>query len=378
MLGSLPVTGPLGPATISDDELAEIVGLALGRPARIGSWGVQPVPYEPGSPATGALMRVVGTTDDGQAWSLFLKVLQHPRHWPLLHLLPPGTQQEFSDTFPWRAELVAWEPAFAGRLPAGMRVPRRYRLDELPDDRVAIWMEDVRTADAPWDLGRFRQAARLLGGLAALRSDTAVLATSQLPAGYGLRRYHERNLYDAFPMLERDDVWAHPLLASNNGRLRADLAALAPRTGAILDRLDELPQALPHGDASPQNLLVPADQPDTLVAIDVSFQCPLAVGFDLGQLLVGLVHASELPASALPEVHAVLVPSFLEGLQEHGGHATAAEVAEGYVGSLTIRSGFTSLPFERLATDPTPALAKLFAERAALTRFIVDLGLALP
>ena len=87
--------------------------------------------------------------------------------------------------------------------------------------------------------------------------------------------------------------------------------------------MDALPQALPHGDASPQNLLVPADDPDTFVAIDVSFQNPQAVGFDLGQLLVGLTHAGQLPAAALPEVHAVLVPAFTDGLQAEGGQATA-------------------------------------------------------
>jgi len=42
----------------------------------------------------------------------------------------------------------------------------------------------------------------------------------------------------------------------------------------LLDGMDALPQALPHGDASPQNLLVPADDPGTFVAIDVSFQNP--------------------------------------------------------------------------------------------------------
>jgi hypothetical protein len=43
-----------------------------------------------------------------------------------------------------------------------------------------------------------------------------------------------------------------------------------------------------------------------------------------------------------------------------------------------VRAGFTSLPFERLGEPPTPALAVTFRERAALTRVIADLGLALP
>jgi hypothetical protein len=180
-------------------------------------------------------------------------------------------------------------------------------------------------------------------------------------------------------MLERDEVWAHPLVAGAvDDRLRADLRALGARVPELLDRLDALPQALPHGDASPQNLLVPADAPDSFVAIDVSFQNPQAVGFDLGQLLVGLTHAGQLPAAALPEVHAVLVPAFTDGLRAEGGQASAEEVAWGYVASLAVRAGFTSLPFERLSEPPTPALAATFRERAALTRVIADLALALP
>lgn len=49
-------------------------------------------------------------------------------------------------------------------------------------------------------------------------------------------------------------------------RLRADLRALGARVPELLDSMDTLPQALPHGDASPQNLLVPADAPDTFSA----------------------------------------------------------------------------------------------------------------
>jgi hypothetical protein len=74
----------------------------------------------------------------------------------------------------------------------------------------------------------------------------------------------------------------------------------------------------------------------------------------------------------------VLVPAFTDGLRAEGGQASAEEVAWGYVASLAVRAGFTSLPFERLAEPPTPALAATFRERAALTRLIADLALALP
>jgi len=362
-----------------EEALTGVVSAALGRPVTLAGFGTVPVAYQPGSPATGALLRVAGTTADGEPWSLFLKVLHHPRHWPRIGDVPAGIRQQFLDQFPWRMELVAWEPGFADRLPAGMRLPRLYRLAELGDDRVAVWMEDVRVLDGAWDPPRFARAAHALGGLAARRSDPGLLAACGLPVGWGLRSYSRSRVEFVLPLLERDEVWAHPLLAGAvDDRLRADLGVLGARVPELLDRMDGLPQALPHGDASPQNLLVPADDPDTLVAIDVSFQSPQAVGFDLGQLLVGLTHAGELPAAALPAIHPTLVPAFTAGLRAAGGRASAEEVAFGYVASLVVRAGFTSLPLERLGEPVTPALAATFRERAALTRVIADLGLALP
>jgi hypothetical protein len=131
-----------------------------------------------------------------------------------------------------------------------------------------------------------------------------------------------------------------------------------------------LPQAMPHGDASPQNLLVPAAAPDSFVAIDTAITTPHAVGFDLGQLLVGLVHAGQLPAAALPEVHEVLVPSYVDGYRAAGAEVDTHSVQRGYILTLMGRSGFTSLPFDTLDDAAAYALAR---ERAALTRCIVDL-----
>ncbi|TCN44593.1 hypothetical protein EV644_101270 [Kribbella orskensis] len=51
-----------------------------------------------------------------------------------------------------------------------------------------------------------------------------------------------------------------------------------------------------YGDACPQNLLVPADQPDGFVAIDWTASGLVAAGDDLGQLLIGRAHSGELGA----------------------------------------------------------------------------------
>ena len=317
-------------AVPSAAELTSLVSAAVGHRAAVGQWRAETVPYQSGSPATGALARLRGVTADAEPWSVFVKVLQHPRHWRLLDQVPDEVREDFLTSFPWRAELGAWQPSFAGRLPAGLRVPALYRVIELPGDRVAVWMEDIAASDEAWTAARFDMAAERLGTLAANRRDPDLIAACPVPPGYGLRRYYDAAVRPALPWLRSHDLWAHPRMAAAGGAgLRADLVELAARAPAILDRLDQLPQALPHGDASPQNLLIPVAEPGMLVAIDVAFQHPLAVGFDLAQLLVGLVHAGLMPAADLPAIHARLPAAYTSGMEKGRQPATLDDVQAG-------------------------------------------------
>ncbi|GIF99903.1 aminoglycoside phosphotransferase [Catellatospora citrea] len=363
---------------LSATEVAEVAKLVLGPDAGPGSWHVEPIAYQSGSPATGGLARVRGD-GDGRAWSVFVKLVHHPRHWPLLHLVPEAFREELCSTLPWRQELAIWEPPFADHLPDGLRIPVLHRITELDDDRLLLWMEDVDAiTDGDWTLDHYRRAAFALGGLAARRSAPDLLAAAGEP-GWALRLLvGNRVMRGAVPALDDDRLWTHPLVASAvDADLRDDLRRIAAAVPAILDRLDTLPQALAHGDASPQNLLVPRGEPGVFVAIDVAFQCPLAVGFDLGQLLVGLAHAGHVGAAALPGIHDVIVPAYVEGMRAYGVAADPDTVAYGYVGGLVTRAALTSLPFETLGAPQTEQLATVWRQRGALTRFLADLGLDL-
>lgn len=372
-------SAPMGAAQPAPELLSEIASELLDRRSRVVSWGAEPVPYAWGSPATAGLWRVSGTADDGARWGAFVKQIQHPRHWPMLHVVPEALRPDFLANFPWRAELEAWQPGFSEHLPPGLRLPRLLRLADLGDDRLAIWMEDVQTSPAPWDRERFERAAQALGGLAARRSDASALERCGVPVGYGLRMYVKSRVSSGWLALEDDAFWAHPLVAAScDDALRRDLGELHRRLPAVLDRLEQLPQTVPHGDASPQNLLQPADEPDTLVAIDLSFQCPSPIGFDLGQLLVGLVHAGEMPAVGLAALDACLIRTYTQAARADGLLVTEDEVRYGHHGGLLARAGFTSLPVERLHEPVTAELREVFAQRAHLTRYIADVGLALP
>ncbi len=382
---SAPALVAAGRVEIDPETLRRLVRQQLGRPnAEVGAWQVDPVAWQPVAPTTAGLARVRGVARDGATtlpWSMFVKSLQSIRHWAHFDQVPSHLRAEAAATIPWRLEADLYEANLAELLPDGLRIPRLYHVQPLGDERMRLWMEDVQAVDLPWDLSRFQAAARLLGRLAAR------LSTDRLPArlrhlrGLGLRYlYHGRLLHLTLPLLRDPATWQHPLVAASvDDQLRGDLEALARQVPRLLDALDTLPQGFAHGDAAPQNLLIPADDPDGFVAIDWGgFVGPAPVGADLGQLLVGLFHTGQLDPAELGGIHEAILSAYLDGLREEALRADPAEVTYGYVATLVVRGGFSALPLELLTTQPTPAVQELFRRRAQLARFITDLALALP
>jgi hypothetical protein len=365
----LGCTDPGAAAAVARSLLQDAVGLDPVMTTLVS------VDYQYGSPATGGLFRLLGTDAAGVTASLFCKVLQHVRHWPTLGLLPPEARAMFVAQFPWRSELELWDPIVQRSLPEGLRSPRLHRVIDLGDDRLAVWQEDVTQIDGEWQLRDFAQAAQLLGRWNARCAQPDLLATSPLPPGYALRMYAQQAVVTrGLGPLADDDLWSHPWLR-DHADLRGGLVARSEHIPAMLDRLDHLPQSLPHGDASPQNLLRAPD--GGLVAIDLSFRSPHALGFDLGQLLVGLVHAGELPAARLPEVAAVIAPAYLDGVRAAGTDVDDDDVLAAFATSVLLRSGFDGLRYDLL--DGPPSARHAFDERLALSRFLLaqetELGL---
>lgn len=379
---------PLGRDALGDQDLTELVRAVTGDPgARALAARVAPVDYVIGTPSTEALLRVHGTAalSDGSSapWSCFVKKLQSGRHWEHIALIPEPFREQFVRNLPWRLEVAVHRSNLADLLPDGLRLPHVYRIDEYDDDRATLWMENVVPEPGPWPIDRFASAAYRLGRLSARRQPHLVeplLPRDDLHLpGAGLRYYTQgRVLFTALPTLANEETWRHPLLAAavrNTGDhgLRDDLLALGERLPAVLDALDTLPQCYQHGDASPQNLLVPRENPDEFVVIDWGFDGLQAVGFDLGQLLVGLAHAGELAASALPAVHRVILQNFLAGLAVEGMAVDEEQVQYGYLGSLLARATFTSLPLEFISRTGEPDDVRMFEDRVLLTRALVEL-----
>jgi hypothetical protein len=369
----------LGRASIRPAELDAVVGRALGRTVTVTAWQVDPLAVD--AITTEAVLHLHGTAQGGSEslpWDLLVKVCRAPRHWPLLATVPQAHRQAFIDGYPWRAEFDLRSAGAADLMPGGLRLPALYRSDELGDDRIALWTEWIDAEPGGWDTDRYRRAAELLGRMTARwRALPGSTADRHGPS-------QSRQLVDGpvrqhlVPRATDPALARHPLLVDADiGRLLADMVTLADRLPALVDHFDALERAIGHGDACPQNLLVSRTDPDTLVAIDLSWPYPEAIGYDLGQLLVGRAHTGELPVEAMPELRVEIVNGFVDGLRLEGCPVSATDVAFAFDASLVVRSAFLSFPFDILDQPATPELDQAVTRRLELARYLVDLGLAM-
>jgi hypothetical protein len=366
-------------SALAAEDIARV--LAIVAPGdEIAEWAVTPDAYPVSTPSTEALDRVVGVTAAGRRLGVFVKTLHSLRHWPMIGMIPEALREASFARFPWRVEADVYGSTLVANLPDGLRAPRIHAIDDLGDERIRVWMEDVPQAGVAWDVTRYAMAARRLGRLAgrSLRDGLPADGPTLAP---GLRFiFSARTAAFDIPALRGDGVWRHPLmgaLAGTDPRLRGDLLDLADEAPSIVDALERLPQAIAHGDACPQNLMPDPHRADGFVAIDWGFTSLAPLGYDLGQLLVGRAESGDAEAADLPRIHDAILPAYIEGLHEERVDPDADDVRRGFIGGLLLRSAFTALPLDRLRRPATDGDVAVFTSRGRYARYLLDLRRAL-
>ena len=365
----------LAAADISDHELCALVSGQVGAEVSSLTCDVEEVAYDiPAITTAGRWwVRGIATTPDGEApYAFFVKQVQAWERSPIFAFVPEELRALAAQGFPWRTEGAAYRSDLATRLPRGLRMPRAYAVREIDDRSYALWLEAVPAVEATWDLARFGRAAHLLGRLAASPRVAPAALVGDFPIT--VRDYVEgRVSMQVVPAL-RSEVWLHPAIAGAfDDELRERVLASLDHLTTYADEADALPTLTMHGDACPNNLLVTQDDPDGFTLIDYGLWNSLVVGYDLGQLLVGDVAIGKRSASTLAQTDAVIVPAYVEGLRAEGCDIDEAIVRRAHALQMYLFNGVSALPFEMLEALPPDQLSALATERAALSRYCLDL-----
>jgi hypothetical protein len=366
----------LGLRDSRDQHLTAMVSAQVTAPAQTVSTQVDPYPYDLPALTTRGRFVVSGRarTRDGREhpYAFFVKVSQSWARSPLSHEVPEPLRSTVAPLLPWRTEPDLYRSDLRDRLPAGLTMPRAFGVFDLDGESAAVWLDMVPARPVIWDLERHRRAAYLLGRLAA--SPAVAPLAARIPVGRTARRYADVWLaHNVIPDLHRDDVWRHPLVAAAfDATLRARMLAAVRALPRLLDELDTVPLATAHGDACTRNLLV-TDTDDTFTMIDFGFWGTAPVGFDLGQLLLGEVQLGTRPASQLRLLENACLRAYVNGLRDEGGDTPLGQVRRSHAVLMTIYHAIPAIPYEHRTAEPTPQLRKLYTDRAASARFILNL-----
>ena len=355
--------------TPSDDVIARVASsIAGGRDPAGAMWEVSPVgPVE--NMTTRSLDRVAGTLADGTPWSVIAKTLHPASDSPIWQFIPAAFRDQVIEDLNWLDEPRVYESGLRDALPAPLRMPEVFAVDRS-ESTVTIWMEDVADS-APWDLARFGRTALALGRLVGRVPGTTAVSE------FGMGRRPMSRLFfgkiSNFDLLvqREEEFWSDPVLSSVvDDRHRDDLYRLAASMPELLERLERLPHAMAHGDASTGNLLQPGF--DEIVAIDWSYGCVAAVGSDLAQLIASGSELIDGGIDALGELAEVVTREFVAGARHEGTEIDPADLDRAWTTTLAVRAVFSALMLERPADcDDETHVARL-TRRAALGRFGVD------
>lgn len=365
----------MSPPLLTDrSDLAEVVSRVLGTgPVEIVDWRCTPM-QSPFNQTTARIERINGTALTGNGsttWSVVRKGLQCTDD-------AFGGTEDPSGASYWKREALIYRSGLLNELP-GIVAPRCYRIDELDDATVWLWLEDVPdVVGSVWTAAHVAVAGRRLGAF-----NGAYLAGRPLPDESCVSRDWLRSSVTGLDAsLGRvAELRDHPLVHRCwPGDLLDRLRYLHATSARLLGALDRLPQTFCHLDAFSRNLRCPDDT--KVVALDWSFAGIAPVGAELAALVAAGACLYDAPVDQLPEFETAALDGYVDGLRGAGWDGDPECVRLGYCATVALRFGLFPMGlhlldptlaerFERLFRRPVDTIADQWA---SIARFLLDRG----
>jgi hypothetical protein len=333
--------------SINESKMSAIARQSLKRNNfRIQGWRARKLGGGIGNPVSVGLYRFEGIGVDRSEWldwSIILKVIQSPANLGLVNMGEGDDQTHWNY---WKRELRLYQSGWLDTLPEGITSPRCYDAVELPGNIAGLWLEDISdTFSDTWPLYRYALTARHLG-----RLNGIFISRRELPNFPWLSRERNRQWLNMIPW--QDFPWDHPRVVQSFPHKDENIfRSMLCDHKLFLDKLDQLPRTISHGDTFPTNFRsrrVYRGQEQT-VAIDWALAGIAPIGDDLGQLVYGT--SMNLKGYKLQDISQMLFTSYMNGLQDSGCRIDPQIVKFGYVASAAFRVGLFKLYMMREELD---------------------------
>ncbi|AZG43719.1 hypothetical protein D7316_00288 [Gordonia insulae] len=368
----MDVAALLGPAGLPVPSLESMLGVPEATVT-----GIDEVEYDLMALTTGGRWRVGVKTPQGHRCYV-VKVARSFALSPILAMIPPDLRDAAIRELPWRIEPDVYRSALHRHMPHGSRLPECHAVVDLDENSAAIWLEFVAHDRSAWTAQRYRDAARLLGRLAASQSIADIADGIGHPGGPGqARMYWAGRLADEFVRSYVDGTaWDDPVVSRHvDAGFRERMSRFIDGAPALLDEIESLPLLSAHGDACPNNLLACDHE---FVIIDWAFFSRGRMGFDLSQLVISEIELRKTSPGRLAETQRVCLPAYRAGLVDGGVNVPAAELERAHHIQLAAAHVVSAIPLDLLAAAddadlvPGSTLDLLTADRVAMVRGMLD------
>ncbi|WP_256256228.1 phosphotransferase [Paenibacillus sp. BC26] len=280
---------------------------------------------------TGGVYRIWGSTrvdgriDRSRSWSLIIKII----------LADPNRDDPTHYNY-WRREIEAYKSGYLRHLPAGMKAPECYAIDENDDGSVWLWLEDMTHESREWQWDDYAYAATKLGEF-----QGAYLVGGPIPdLRWANRQWMRSWIHECqtYRTLSSTDV-----ASDSNPRLEAIIDRFNQCELLIQDwlvELERLPRTIAHQDFYELNIML--DNAYTrdrkLAVIDWQFASISGIGEDLGRFLGLSLSRGNVPADQFHDYKELLITSYMEGLGRAGWHGDESLPRFGYLAAFALRS----------------------------------------
>lgn len=305
----------------------------LGRSdAAIESWTCATIDYRTPNFVNGGLFRLHGTATVDRSfvpWSLIVKITKPDAD------RAAGTHYNY-----WKREAFAYRSDLRGILPEGIAVPDCYAVEEKPDGRLWLWLQEIPgNTDSVWSDDEYGYAAWQIG-----RFHAAYLNGLPIPEEDWLCRSWLRSWVaecSKYTVNVRKADWHHG--SADERRIRSvldryeDLLLHMPH---LIDGVERLPRVLAHQDIWRKNMYI-RQEPNRdmrLVLIDWQFASVSGVGEELGRFYGLTMSKRYIRPERYAEYDRLLFGQYTDGLTGSGWGGDVRLARYGFCTAVAARS----------------------------------------